>query len=75
MIPGILNKTIILDSKPYQIIGVMAAHLKLPQEAELWVPMNFEANPELKMRHLAFLRPIGRLKAGVSVAQAQADTM
>lgn len=72
--PGILNKTIILDSKPYQIIGVMAANVKLPQEAELWVPMNFEANPELKMRQLAFLRPIGKLKAGVSVAQAQADT-
>ena len=72
--PAIINKTIILDSKPYQVMGVMAAEVKLPQEAELWVPMNFEANPELKMRQLAFLRPIGKLKAGISVAQAQADT-
>ncbi|HEU4509141.1 MAG TPA: ABC transporter permease [Pyrinomonadaceae bacterium] len=72
--PGIINKTIILDGKPYQVIGVMAAGVKLPQEAELWVPMDFDGNPELKMRQLAFLRPIGKLKPGVSVAQAQADT-
>ena len=72
--PGIINKTIILDSKPYQVIGVMPAHLKLPQEAELWVPMNFDANPEMKQRKAHFLRPIGKLKAGVSLAQAQADT-
>jgi putative ABC transport system permease protein len=71
--PGIINKTIILDTKPYQVIGVMAANVKLPQEAELWIPLNFEGNPELKMRGAAFLRPIGKLKAGVSVAQAQAD--
>src|SRR5689334_22312393 len=72
--PQIVNKTIILDSKPYQVIGVMPAGLSLPQAAELWVPLNFDARPEMKQRKAHFLRPIGRLKAGVSLAQAQADT-
>src|ERR1041385_4471601 len=35
--------------------------------------MNFD-DPDMKMRKAHFLRPIGRLKPGVSLAQAQADT-
>jgi putative ABC transport system permease protein len=72
--PGILSKTIILDSKPYQVIGVMPAGLSLPQSAELWVPMSFDVDPGMKQRKAHFLRPIGRLKPGVTLLQAQADT-
>jgi putative ABC transport system permease protein len=72
--PQIVNKTITLDSKSYQVIGVMPAGLSLPQAAELWVPLNFDVDPGMKQRKAHFLRPIGRLKAGVSLAQAQADT-
>ena len=72
--PQIVNKTITLDGKTYQIIGVMPAGLSLPQSAELWVPLNFDVDPGMKQRKAHFLRPIGRLKPGVSLAQAQADT-
>ena len=72
--PEIINKTVVLNSKPFQVIGVMPAHLRLPQPVELWVPMNFDADPEMKMRQAHFLRPVGKLKTGVSMAQAQADT-
>src|ERR1041385_62862 len=72
--PQIVNKTITLDSKSYQIIGVMPAGLSLPQSAELWVPLNFDFDSDMKQRKAHFLRPIGRLKPGVSLAQAQADT-
>jgi len=70
--PGIINKTLVLDGKAKQIIGVMGSDVNLPQAAELWVPLNFD-DPEMKMRKAHFLRPIGRLKAGVSLTQAQAD--
>jgi len=70
--PGIVNKTFVLDGKAKQIVGVMGPYVKLPQAAELWVPLNFD-DPEMKMRKAHFLRPIGRLKAGVSLTQAQAD--
>ncbi len=72
--PNIVNKTIILDGKAYEVIGVMPAGVVLPQPADLWVPLNFDATPEMKARKAHFLRPIGRLKAGVTLARAQADT-
>jgi len=72
--PEIINKTIILDSKPYQVIGVMPEGLSLPQAAELWVPLTFDVDPEMKQRKAHFLRPIGRLKPGVTLLQAQTDT-
>ena len=71
---GIVNKSIILDGKACEVIGVMPAGLRLPQAADLWVPINFDADPEMKFRKAHFLRPIGRLKPGVSLTQAQADT-
>jgi putative ABC transport system permease protein len=71
---GIVGKTITLNSKSYQILGVMPAGVSLPQSAELWIPLNFDGDPEMKWRKASFLRPVGRLKPGVTVAQAQADT-
>ena len=71
--PGIINKTITLDGKAIEVIGVMPADVILPQAADLWVPLNFDS-PGMKQRKAHFLRPIGRLKEGVTLAQAQADT-
>jgi putative ABC transport system permease protein len=72
--PEIVNKTIILDGKQSVVVGVMGRDVSLPQDAELWVPLNFDSEPGMKQRRAHFLRPIGRLKPGVSIAQAQADT-
>ena len=72
--PNIVGKTITLDSKSYQILGVMPAGVSFPQSAELWIPMNFDGDPDMKMRKAHFLRPIARLKPGVTLTQAQADT-
>ena len=72
--PAIIDKTIILDGKAFEVIGVMAADVTLPQRADLWVPLNFDSSPDMKQRFAHFLRPIGRLKQGVTLDQAQADT-
>jgi putative ABC transport system permease protein len=72
--PAIVNKTINLDGKAYLVIGVMPAGLNLPQIADLWVPLTFDSEPGMRQRKAHFLRPIGRLKEGVTLAQAQADT-
>ncbi|HKR12940.1 MAG TPA: ABC transporter permease [Pyrinomonadaceae bacterium] len=70
---GILNQRITLDGKSFEVIGVMPKDVTFPQSAELWLPLNFDANPQMKQRRAHFLRPIGRLKPGVTLAQAQAD--
>jgi putative ABC transport system permease protein len=72
--PAIVNKTITLDGKTCDVIGVMPKDFNFPQGAELWFPMNFDISPGMKQRKAHFLRPIGKLKAGVTLAQAQADT-
>src|SRR6185503_5498781 len=71
---SIVGKTLTLDSKSYQILGVMPAGVSLPQTADLWVPINFDGDPEMKWRKAHFLRPVGRMKPGVTLTQAQADT-
>jgi putative ABC transport system permease protein len=70
----IINKTIMLDGKSCAVLGVMPRDFSAPQTAELWVPLNFDISPGMKQRKAHFLRPIGKLKAGVTLAQAQADT-
>ena len=72
--PAILNKTVTLNGKTCEVLGVMPKDFSFPQAAELWIPINFDIAPEMKQRKAHFLRPIGKLKAGVTLAQAQADT-
>ena len=71
--PGIVNQRIVLDGKSYEVIGVMPKDLAVPQAADLWVPINFDSDPDFKVRKAHFMRPIARLKPGVTLAQAQAD--
>jgi len=71
--PNIINKTITLDGRTHLVLGVMPREFNFPRAAELWVPMNFD-RPGMKQRRAHFLRPVGRLKDGVTIAQAQADT-
>ena len=72
--PAIINKTITLDGRSCAVLGVMPPDFSMPRAADVWVPINFDIHPGMKQRKAHFLRPIGRLKAGVTMAQAQADT-
>ena len=71
--PGLIGKTLALDGRTFEVIGVMPEGFSFPRGAELWTPMNFQISPGMKQRKAHFLRPIGRLKAGLTLAQAQAD--
>ncbi len=67
---GAIGKTLTFDGVPYTIVGVMLPQFQLPEEAEMWWQT---LNGELAMRGGYFLRAMGRLKPGVTVAQAQAS--
>lgn len=76
--PDVLNKSITLDDRSYAIVGVIPSsfHLRVTlfQSSDLYVPIGQWNNPALKNRGAALaLHGIGRLKPGVTVAQAQAD--
>ena len=72
--PAILNKSLTLDGKKFEVVGVLSQDSSFSQTTDLWVPINFDISPDMKQRKAHFLRPIGKLKSGVTLAQAQADT-
>ncbi len=76
--PDILGKSITLDAKSYIIVGVIPAnfHLVIPgfHDGQVYVPIGQWSNPFLVLRSAGLgIHGIGRLKAGVSIAQARAD--
>ena len=68
----ILGKSITLDAKPYAVVGVMPPGFNFPPRTELWMPMVIDprAAVDYQPEH-RFIRVIGRLKPGVSLADAQ----
>jgi putative ABC transport system permease protein len=68
-----LNKTIELDSEPYTIIGVMPAEFQFPLTgSDAYVPIGFDEKV-MTQRGAHYLRVLGRLKSGISLAQANED--
>jgi predicted permease len=71
--PGILGRKIQLNGEPFEVIGVMPPEYRYPSaDFELWTPLYI---PSDEIRHGANgqYRSLARLKAGVSVEQAQAE--
>jgi len=79
--PQVLGKTFRLDTDLYTVIGVMPPDFHHPgrtlrQDVEVWGAAGFAADPFPKppLRTQRFIPgAIGRLKSGVTVAQAQAQ--
>ncbi|MEJ2217139.1 MAG: ABC transporter permease [Gemmatimonadota bacterium] len=71
--PGILGRAVDLEGVPYQVIGVMPADFHFPtRDVQAWTSLQLEGDDFLD-RANNYLHAVGRLKDGVSVAQARAD--
>jgi putative ABC transport system permease protein len=82
--PQALGRKVMLDSQEYEIVGVMPPGFVFPRatdlptsqryaaRAELWLPLRVSPY-EMPSRGNRFLTVLGRLKAGVTLAQAQAE--
>ena len=66
--PAVVGKSIVLDSEAYEVIGVLPPSAVFPSRAAVWIP--FPAKPNNYS-----LQGIGRLKPGVTLAQAAADLL
>jgi predicted permease len=76
--PEIVGSSINLDQRPFTVIGVMPAGFRSPffnTKQEVWVPLVQDPlfGAWMARRGGHWLPVIGRLKPGVSIAQAQAD--
>ncbi len=68
----VVGSTVVLDSRNYTIIGVMPPSFRYPSRAQLWTPQLMDSK-SLGQRGTHWLNAIGRLKPGITLAQAQAD--
>ena len=70
--PKLVGREIVLSGVSREVIGVMPASFDTPENPELYVPMAF--TPERRALYDEhFLRLFGRLREGVSLAQAKSD--
>jgi predicted permease len=70
----VVGKTLRLDGVPHAIVGVLPAGFEFaPADSpSLYVPLNLNAEFAAR-RNLRWLRVVGRLKPGISMAQANAE--
>jgi putative ABC transport system permease protein len=74
--PAVLGQRLQLNNETYEIVGVMPAAFRSfwNRRAELWAPLVFDPDDFGDDRRTnEFLAFTGRLKPGVTVAQAQAE--
>jgi predicted permease len=79
--PDILGRKIMLDAQPFTIVGVMPPGTDHPgnsynpvaygETVDIWTPFTYEGNPARRGSH--YVEAIGRLKPGVTAAQAKAE--
>jgi len=75
---SILGASINLDKQPYTVVGIMPSSFRFPQirqADQVWVPLLHDPlfGPWMPRRGGHWLQVTGRLKPGVSIAQAQAE--
>jgi len=70
--PDVAALTGRLDGNPVTIVGVMPASLDFPKAADFWFPVPLRA-PGMQRRMGHMLLTLGRLRPGVTEAQAQND--
>src|ERR1700722_18485765 len=67
-----VGKSVMLNGAKYEVVGVMPAWYLIPGGADMWTPIDASANG-LGPRGEHHLRALGRIKDGLTVAQASAD--
>ena len=75
--PKVMDKKIVLDGTPYTVAGVMPAEFQFPLDAQpmdLWTTIAVEGAESQAERGSHFLGVIGRLRNGVTLATANAET-
>ena len=70
--PNLIGRVVTLNSRSYTVVGIMPAGFEFPAEAELWVPLAWDA-AERQTRAIHDYLVVARLKRDASLAQAQAE--
>ncbi|HEX7184171.1 MAG TPA: ABC transporter permease [Thermoanaerobaculia bacterium] len=70
--PEIVGRTILANSEPYEVIGVMPPGFRFPDTRDAWVPLMTRLTPSYQ-RTSRDLEVAARLRPGVTLEQARAE--
>ena len=70
--PVIIGKTMLLDGKKYDIVGIAGRDFTFPVGVEVWLPLTLKPE-EQTLRSARTLFPILRVKPGISVRAVRAE--
>lgn len=73
-----INQTVRLNGAPYTVIGVMPVTVNFPQDVDFWIPAahdlpSMDPRDPRTVRDAHYLRAIGRMKAGQTLATVNAE--
>jgi len=72
--PEVLGRQVSFDGRPFTVIGVVPAGAEFPDGAEAWFSLALSArNLDPKSRGAHYVDALGRLSAGATAEQANAD--
>jgi putative ABC transport system permease protein len=66
-----IGKSLQLTQEPYTVVGIMPPGFNFPSNTDIWFPFPQDTLGTQRDNH--FLRVVGRLKPGVTLAQAQSE--
>jgi putative ABC transport system permease protein len=69
---GILGTAVTIDGRPHTVIGILPPLIDRMMNVQVWRPVPFGTD-ETGVRRFHFLRGLGRLAPGVTLAQAQRE--
>ncbi|HKQ75459.1 MAG TPA: ABC transporter permease [Blastocatellia bacterium] len=70
--PNLVGRQLTLNGQPHTVVGILPPEFQYPPGRELWAPRQ-PRNSDRQARGASFIRTVGRLKPGRSVAEAQSE--
>jgi putative ABC transport system permease protein len=70
--PGLVGQKLILDDKPYTVVGILPPEFQFPTKRDMWAPKVFDEHDKI-VRGSAYINVVARLKPGVTPEQAQSE--
>lgn len=67
---GIIGRSILINTQPHLVVGVMPPGFRYRRAVEVWLPLRLDAAEQLARDRMVVLNTVARLAPGVTVQQA-----
>ncbi len=71
--PSAIGRTLTFEGTPYAVIGIAPQGFQLSGDADVITPLGQNPEPRMQNRGARFVHVLGRLRPGVTMAEAQSE--